>query len=222
ILLQNLELLDYVYNSVEYRFFDACRHKKVVKIAIASVFCNETKDHSNRYYCLASIKGARQFVCTFPNVSVIISQDNKAKIDLEILAVGRIFYTLQSASEPVQLPDHDFVCENSQKLILLVYLIIKPNKENDDLQTEQYSEALKINNEIKPILVLLVNGGPNESSRHFKNIESYFMAILLGKLAGIILLIDYFEKHLDSQNNINDTNLVAQNFNYTRMMLYDI
>ncbi|CAG8805683.1 3370_t:CDS:2, partial [Gigaspora margarita] len=184
ILFQNPELLDHIHNLVEYGSANACRtHYHPVWIAVA----------------------ARQFACAFSNVSIIIFQDDKAKIDLGIPAVGR-----------------------TQKLISSVYLMIKPNKENDDLQTEQYSKALKINNEIKPIWVLLVNGGPNENPRYFKNIESYCklfkkfdldyltvrthapgqskynpversIATLLGKLAGIVLLIDHFEKHLDSQ-----------------------
>ncbi|CAG8848948.1 26266_t:CDS:2, partial [Gigaspora margarita] len=237
--------------------------------------------HPDGHYCLASVKGVRQFAHAFPNVSVIISQDHKAKIGLVIPAVGRTFCTLQSVSEPVQLPDHDFACRNSQKLIPSVYLMIKPNEENDDLRTgqvaifvrpqwsigtssithaedlislvsdNQYSEALKINNEIKPIWVLLVDGGPDENPRHFKNIESYCklfkkfdldyltvrthapgqskynpversMATLLGKLAGIVLPIDHFGKHLDSQSNVNDTNLATQNFNYAGTMLCDI
>ncbi|CAG8848720.1 45859_t:CDS:2, partial [Gigaspora margarita] len=112
-------------------------HHHPAWIAIAGVSHNETKDYSDRHYCLASVKGARQFARTFPNFSVIISQDDKAKIGLGILAVGRTFRTLQSVSELVQLPDHDFACRNSQKLILSVYLMIKPNEENDDLLTGQ-------------------------------------------------------------------------------------
>ncbi|CAG8855898.1 29633_t:CDS:1, partial [Gigaspora margarita] len=56
-------------------------------IAVAGVSRDETKDHPDGHYCLASVKGVRQFVHAFPNVSVIISQDDKAKIGLGIPAV---------------------------------------------------------------------------------------------------------------------------------------
>ncbi|CAG8761909.1 1519_t:CDS:2 [Gigaspora margarita] len=194
--------------------------------------------HLDGHYCLASVKGVRQFAHAFPNVSVIISQDDKAKIGLGIPAVGRTFCTLQSVSELVQLPDHDFACGSGQKLILSVYLIINPNEENNDLRTgqsigtssithmedlislvsdNQYSEALKTNNEIKPIWILLVNGGQSK----YNPVERS-MATLSGKLAGIVLPINHFGKHLDSQGNIIDTNLAAQNFNYAGTMLCDI
>ncbi|CAG8715305.1 23345_t:CDS:2 [Cetraspora pellucida] len=277
ILLQNSELLDHIHNSVEYRLADACRHKE----AVASVSHNETKEHIDGHYCLASVKGVRQFAHAFSNVSVIISQDDKAKIGLGIPAVGRTFRTLQSVSEPVQLPDHDFTCGSNQKLIPSVYLIIKPNEESNDLRTgqvvifvrpqwsigtssvihmkdlislasnNQYSDALKTNNEIKLIWFLLVDGGSDENPRHFKNIESYcklfkqfdldYLTIrthapgqskynpvergiltLSGKLAGIVLPIDHFGKHLNSQGNVINTNLAAQNFNYAGTMLCDI
>ena len=52
-----------------------------------------------------SLKCAKQFASTFADVSVVISQDDKAKIGLGIPAVGRTFHTLQSADESA---DHDF------------------------------------------------------------------------------------------------------------------
>ncbi|CAG8833050.1 26943_t:CDS:2, partial [Gigaspora margarita] len=102
-------------------------------VSVTRVSHDETKEHLDKHYCLASIKGARQFAQTFSDVSIIISQKNKSKIGLGVLGVGRMFYTLQSVREPVQVPDHDFVYGSNQKLIPSVYLMIKSSKINDDL-----------------------------------------------------------------------------------------
>ncbi|RIB08670.1 hypothetical protein C2G38_2211032 [Gigaspora rosea] len=198
-LTQNLNLLEYIHKSVEYGSADKRRRKK-------------------------AIKGTRQFAQAFSDSSIIISQDNKAKIGLGVPAVGRTFRTLQSALEPVQVPDHDFVCGINQKLIPSVYFMIKPSKINDDLRTgqmaifvrsqwliaiihaedisslvsdDQYSGILKINNNIKPIWILLVD-------------------------AGIVLPINHFGNHLDRQGKIIDTELATQNFRYASTMLCDI
>ncbi|CAI2190882.1 13128_t:CDS:2 [Funneliformis geosporum] len=48
------------------------------------------------------------------------------------------------------------------------------------------------------------------------------MAILSGKLAGIILPIDYFGVHLDSQGKVIDLKLAAQNFHYSGEALCEI
>jgi len=48
------------------------------------------------------------------------------------------------------------------------------------------------------------------------------MATLSGKLAGIILPIDHFSKHLDSQGNITNPKLATQNFRYAEEALCNI
>lgn len=70
----------------------------------------------------------------FANKAIIISQDDKAKIGLRVPAVGQIFRTLQSVYEFVSVVDHDFSLENGQKLVPLVYLMIKSNESNDELR----------------------------------------------------------------------------------------
>ena len=117
----------------------------------------------------------------FANMSVIISQDDKAKVGLGIPAVDQIFQTLQSINEPVSVADHDFPIGCRQKLISSVYLIIKLNELKDELRTgqliifirlqwpigtsslthmqdleslalnSQYDDVLKTNGQIRPI-----------------------------------------------------------------------
>lgn len=61
-----------------------------------------------------SIKCVRQFTTVFADNFIIISQDNKAKIELGIPAVSRTFHTLQSIHKPVNVADHDFPLESEQ------------------------------------------------------------------------------------------------------------
>ncbi|GBC47991.2 uncharacterized protein LOC106141435 [Rhizophagus irregularis DAOM 181602=DAOM 197198] len=248
-------------------------HHHPANIAIASVSRDEKKEHSDEHYCLASVKGAKQFAALFPTHSVIISQDDKAKVPLGIPAVGRTFKTMQSFRELVRLPDHDFPIGMQQKLIPSVYLLINPSDTNDTfrngqlsifvrpqyqigtsstshmsdlnslVQDSRFDEILKVNEQIKPIWILLVDGGPDENPRHMKNIIQYCrmfhafdidylsvrthapgqsaynpversMATLSQKLAGITLPIDKYGSHLNSQGKVVDSELAMKNMRY--------
>ncbi|CAG8744919.1 24556_t:CDS:2 [Gigaspora margarita] len=112
-------------------------HYYSVWIFVARVSYNEPKDHSDGHYCLVSVKGAKQFTQTFADISVIILQDNKSKIGLDVFAVERTFYTLQSMHKLVQISNHDFIHGSNQKLVPLVYLIIKSSEINNALRTRQ-------------------------------------------------------------------------------------
>src|SRR6266542_4225044 len=109
-------------------------HHHPAWVAVAGVSRTETQDYPDGHYCLASVKCAKQFATVFAENSVIIFQDDKAKIRLGIPAVGQTFRTLQSVHEPVSVTNHDFPLGNGQKLIPSVYLMIKPNESNDDLR----------------------------------------------------------------------------------------
>ncbi|CAG8800529.1 2033_t:CDS:2, partial [Cetraspora pellucida] len=65
---------------------------------------NEMPKYIDEYYCLQMIKNAKQFASAFAFYSVIISQDDKAKVPLRISAVERKFKTVQSSHEPVAIP----------------------------------------------------------------------------------------------------------------------
>ncbi|CAG8852893.1 44563_t:CDS:1, partial [Gigaspora margarita] len=118
-------------------------------------------------------------------------------------------------------------------------------------ENPELEEALKIENEFKPILILLVDGGPDENPKYLKNIKEYCnlfkklnldylsvrthapgqsafnpversMSTLSGKLAGIVLPIDNFGSHLDSVGNIMDNNLAIRNFQYAGERLCEL
>ncbi|CAG8803547.1 31409_t:CDS:2, partial [Gigaspora margarita] len=211
------------------------RRKEVIKVRTITYLKKEIEDKYQIYisyghYCLQIVKDAKQFASAFASYSVIILQDNKAKFPLGIPAVGKTFRTIQTACKPVEVPDHDFPKGSKQKLIPSVYLTIDPEDSNDLLHNVKntiLSSKLKLEYEFKPILVLLVEGGPNENPRHLKNIKEYYklfielnldyftikphapeqfaynfversISMLLRKFAGIVLPIDNFGSHLDS------------------------
>ncbi|CAB4445231.1 unnamed protein product [Rhizophagus irregularis] len=93
-------------------------------VAVAGVSRTETQEHPDGHNCLASVKCARQFSSLFADKSVVISQDDKAKIGLGVPAVGRTFHTLQSVNEPICVADHDFPTGHGQRLISSLYLMI--------------------------------------------------------------------------------------------------
>ncbi|CAG8833970.1 22799_t:CDS:2 [Gigaspora margarita] len=99
----------------------AYRHP--VWVAIASISRTDTQEHPDRHYCL----------------------DDKAKVGLGVLAVGRTFRTLQSINEPVVMFNHDFPVGYGQKLIPSVYLMIKPNELTDEIQTGQLAIFIRPN-----------------------------------------------------------------------------
>ncbi|CAG8826945.1 19993_t:CDS:2, partial [Gigaspora rosea] len=57
------------------------------KIGLASVARTDMKPHIDEHYCLASVKVARVFTEVFAKDSIIISQNNKAKVGLGVPAV---------------------------------------------------------------------------------------------------------------------------------------
>jgi hypothetical protein len=119
--------------------FAARRHHHPAKVGLASVARTDMKSHIDEHYCLASVKAAKIFAEVFAEESIIISQDDKAKIGLGIPAVGRTFKTIQSVNEPVTVEDHDFPTGSKMKLIPSVYLIINPADSSNTLRTGQLS-----------------------------------------------------------------------------------
>ncbi|CAG8763571.1 24730_t:CDS:2, partial [Cetraspora pellucida] len=197
------------------------RHHYSMSIQVNSVLRNEMPKHIDEYYCLHIVKGAKQFAYSFASHSVIILQDDKAKVPLDISAVGRTFKTLQTVQEPVTIPDHNFSKGKKQKLIPSVYLTIDINNSDNSLHN-----ALKCKDEVKPILVLLVDDyfiiQTHISGQSIYNPVECNMSTLSGKLAGIVLPINHFGSHLNSSDDVIDSKLANQNFNYAGERLCDI
>src|SRR6266498_2140560 len=107
-------------------------HHHPAWIAVAGISRADTQEHIDGHYCLASVKYARQFTSVFADASIIISQDDKAKVGLGVPAVGQTFRILQLVNEPVNVADHDFPTGYGQKLILSIYLMITLSELKDD------------------------------------------------------------------------------------------
>ncbi|CAG8846460.1 6398_t:CDS:2, partial [Gigaspora margarita] len=217
---------------------------------------NEKRDHIDGYYCLVSVKNARNFASVFADQSVILSQDDKAKVSVGIPAIGRHFETMQTILEPVSETD------KSLRVVQLSIFIRAQWHLGSSFAThmtdilslvsnKRFDGVFRCNDEVKPLWVLLVDGGPDENLRHFKNIVQYCklfcslnldyltirthalgqlaynsversMLSLSKKVAGITLPIDHFGNHLDSQGNVQDYELGLQNFHYAGQALADL
>ncbi|CAG8821906.1 42462_t:CDS:2 [Gigaspora margarita] len=156
-----------------------------------------------KHYCLALVKGVKQFAAMFFYNSIVTLQDDKAKVPLGIPAIGKIFQIMQTINKTVTFTNHDFPIETHQKLIPSIYLAIDPLDSNDTLckgqlaifvhpqynvgtssnthmvdlitltNQKSFNNIFKNNNQVKPIWVLLVDRGPDEHSRYLKNILRY-------------------------------------------------
>ncbi|CAG8509998.1 5897_t:CDS:2 [Scutellospora calospora] len=131
-------------------------HHHPAWVVVAGVSYDETKEHQDKHYCLASVKGAKQFAKTFANMSIIISQDDKSKIGLGVPAVGKTFCTLQSIAKP---PDksNDNLCSGQLAIFVRLQWSLGTSSAThiEDLSflvsNVQYTEALTINSSAKPI-----------------------------------------------------------------------
>jgi hypothetical protein len=119
--------------------FTARRHHHPAKVGLTSVVRIEMKSHVDEHYCLASVKTAKVFAEVFADESIIIFQDDKTKIGLEIPAVGHTFKTIQIVNESVIVENHDFLTGSKIKLIPSIYLLINPADSSDTLRTGQLS-----------------------------------------------------------------------------------
>lgn len=255
-------------------------HHHPAMVAVAGVSRDLRRSHVDEHYCLASVKAAKLLARSFASHSVIISQDDKAKVPVGIPAVSRTFETMQTINEPVRVEDHDFPIGTSQKLIPSVYLMINPNESDEmrsgqlsifvrsqwdlgtstlthltDLKTlaslPEFSHFFNINDQLKSIWILLVDGGPDENPRHEKNIHRYCkffhlmnldyltirthaphqssynpversMSTLSKKLVGITLSINTFGNHLDSSGKVINKELGRRNFQHAGMKLCEL
>ncbi|CAI2193009.1 10194_t:CDS:1, partial [Funneliformis geosporum] len=115
---------------------------------------------------------------------------------------------------------------------------------NSLTQDSHFDEILKINDQVKFIWILLIDEDSNENSCHMKNILQYYkifytfnldyfsvqthvssqlaynpiecsIITLSQKLDGIILPINKYSSHLNSQDQVVDLKLAMKNFHYT-------
>ncbi|CAG8798828.1 18963_t:CDS:2, partial [Gigaspora margarita] len=237
------QLEDEAYLEPQHKhIFAACHYYHPAKVSLASVARTDMKQYIDGHYCLASVKAARVFAEVFASDTIIISQDDKAKIGLGVPVVGHIFKTMQSTNEPVTIEDYDFLKESKMKLIPLVYLVIDPADSNTMLCSEQLAifirpeyfvstsssihmdDLLSLVDNQEFVSVLLCKNKTLDLDyltihMHAPYQSAYnpverSMAFLSEKLAGITLPVDEYGVHPDSQGNIVDEELAWHNFEF--------
>ena len=210
-----------------------------------------------------------------------LSQDGKAHVLLGLPISKKQTAILMHLEYKVTLPNHGFQVGENHKLIPSVYaaclkkdgevryngptfIFIRSGKHDkscaethsDDferiLQLEEFQyAALTPNKDVKPLVFVLVDGGPDEApknqqalavwAREFKNndLDAVFvfthapgssaynpvkrrMAPLSNDAAGIILAFDTFGNHLDASNKTIDSELEIKNFEAAGKILAEI
>lgn len=239
------------------------------------------KDHEDAHFAAATIKYLRDLAGLFGSLSVFpLSQDDKCKICMGKTAATKQSPILMKAEFKVKLPDHDWTVAPRHKLTPSVYagleivngkvtysgptyIAIRSAKHDSStafshaidldrlLGLNGFREFCKTNDQVKPIWMIFVDGGPDENPRfpktlrfavqHFKkhNLDALFiachaphqsannpverrMAPLSLDLAGVILPHDYYGTHLDGAGRTIDPELERQNFAKAGNVLADI
>ncbi|CAG8849335.1 10354_t:CDS:2, partial [Gigaspora margarita] len=129
-----------------------CHYHHSVQIKISAVSRSKMKPHMNEHYCLALVKIARVFATTFASNSLIISQNDKAKISLNMLAVNRTFKKYFAGTLSLS---H-------------IRNLINISKYDDFVSTLNNGDCLK------SIWILLVERRPDENLKYLKNIVEYY------------------------------------------------
>ncbi|CAG8741133.1 13644_t:CDS:2, partial [Cetraspora pellucida] len=92
------------YLKPRYKHTFAARHyHHSAKVSLASVARTDMKQHIDKHYFLASVKVAQVFAEVFASETVVIFQDDKAKISLGIPAIGLL---LVDERRPNENPKH--------------------------------------------------------------------------------------------------------------------
>ena len=215
------------------------------------------------------------------NHAFFLSQDDKARVLLGLPISKKQTAILMHLEYKVMLPDHDFLIGEKYKLIPSVYaaclekdvevcyngptfISIRSGK-HDKSCAETHSDnferilqlkkiqdaALTPNKDVKPLVFVSVNGGPDEApknqqalavwARQFENnvLDAVFvfthapgtsaynpvekrMASLSKGTAGIIQPFDTFGNHLDASNKTIDSELEIKNFEAAGKILAEI
>ncbi|CAF4485859.1 unnamed protein product [Rotaria sp. Silwood2] len=200
-----------------------------------------------------------------------LSQDDKARVPIGLPAARKQAPLLMHLDYKISLPDHDFVVASRHKLIPSVYAACTINNKNEVtysgptyisirsgkhssstaethhydfsllFESKDFEPVMKVHGKCKPIVIISVDGGPDENPRFSKtlaggvqlfkkydldclfvvsncpgrsayNIVERRMAPLSNQLAGLILPHDYYGTHLDDNGNTINTELELQNF----------
>ncbi|CAM4849169.1 unnamed protein product [Rotaria magnacalcarata] len=213
--------------------------------------------------------------------TLVISQDDKARVPLGLPAAKTQAPILMHLEYRIQLPDHDFVLADRHKLIPSVYagldfkngslsysgptfISIRSGKHDSStayshfhdlkkcLKLDSFQEmAITNDGQMKPIVIIFTDGGPDENPRFPKprscycsffkenNLDCIFvatnapghsaynpverrMAPLSHDLSGLILPHDHYGTHLDNNGKTIDSDLEKKNFEKAGEVLAEV
>ncbi|CAF1269054.1 unnamed protein product, partial [Didymodactylos carnosus] len=253
------------------RTIDGKKHVHTVPVRIRRPENSRHKYHEDTKFTLSTINDLKTMAAALGDESVFyLSQDDKCRIPMGIPASQKQAPIIMSMKIQIKLPDHDFVVATKHKLIPSVYaaclikekrvsftgptfVTIRSGKHDHStaqshavdfetlIQLPEFEKAALTNGLLKPVVMISVDGGPDENPRFPKtvhaatnvfqkhNLDALFvvtnapgrsafneverrMAPLSHELAGLILPYDHYGNHLDSAGKTIDDSLEIRNF----------
>ena len=182
-----------------------------LKLKLKFIFRAENdnrKENVDRMFAKSGCDDAFALYLLFgPDASVVLSNDDKARIPLGLTAANKQAPILMHMSYKVRLADHDFTIANKHKLIPSVYaecVVLEDGKvsysgtthvrirsgkhDSSTARTHAYDiRELFLSGSIKkkPIVIISTDGGPDESPRYPKTLMA---AVSLFKVIYTILI----------------------------------
>ena len=257
------------------------RHVVTVPIKLSRSENNFRRHHQDAHFASATIRYLKDIaVLLGPKTSFVLSQDDKARVPLGLAAANKQSPILMHLNYRVRLPDHDWVVATGHKLVPSIYAALDVGKEHvgysgptfitirsgkHDTSTADthsadfvdlaslplFKSAMKNESDVKPVVIVLVDGGPDENPRYAKTIEAAIghfkrfdfdalfiachapghsafnpverrMAPLSHAMAGLILRHETYGSHLDERRRTIDPQLERENFAAAGQVLANI
>lgn len=257
------------------------RHVNTVPVKLLKAANSERRNHVDAHFAAATICYLKDLGVAMGEQCVFfLSQDDKARVPLGLSAANKQAPILMHMEYRVQLPDHDWVIAERHKLIPSVYAacVIKPGAVSysgptaifirsgkhdsstamthaadfEELkQLPAFQPVMCINGSVKPLVIITVDGGPDENPRfpktlaaayrafHCNNLDAIFiachapghsaynaverrMAPLSRDLSGLILPHNHYGSHLDGNGKTCDLELERANFQKSGEVLAEI
>ncbi|KAG5672151.1 hypothetical protein PVAND_002304 [Polypedilum vanderplanki] len=150
---------------------DGKKHIQTVPVRLIKAEKSLHQQHQDAKFCSSTINNLYELASFLGNNEVsLISQDDKAKVPIGIAAAHHQAPLLMNLEYRVKLPDHDWIVAEKHKLTPWSYSHAKDF--NRIYELEDFEEFLYTKNSLpKPVLILLVDGGPDENPRYQKTIE---------------------------------------------------
>ncbi|CAF1397769.1 unnamed protein product, partial [Didymodactylos carnosus] len=242
------------------RTIDGKRHVHTVPVRIRQPENSVHKHHQDTKFARATIDDLKTIASILGNDAVLyLSEDDKCRIPMGVPAAQKQSAILMSMKIQIKLPDHDFVVATKHKLVPKkrvtfsgpTFAAIRSGKHDHStaqahatdfetlIQLPEFEKAVLTEDKLKPVVVMSVDGGPDENPRFPKTIaaattifqkfdldallvvtnapgRSVFneierrMAPLSHELS--VLLHDHFGNHLNGKGETVDKVLEIRNF----------